>query len=97
MKNRLASILYLLLKTIGFVGLFVPSTRGIYTCKGTSPLRLIPIEQYTELQNYFGVTCCESAADFDLNLSMLIALPLATLTFWLLLRGLRAIQKKETS
>ncbi len=95
MKTRLSSIFYLLLKTIGFFGLFILITRWIYTCKGTSPLVLIPLDQYIALQSYFGVTCCESAADFDLNLSMLIALPLASLIFLLLLHGVRTIQRKR--
>lgn len=87
----------MIFKTIGVLGLFVLFTHWILTCNGTSPLLLIPVEKYIELQNYFGATCCESAADFDSNLSMLIALPFTALTFWLGLRCMRFIKNKRNN
>lgn len=97
MKARLIATTHLLIKVIVFVGLFLAFTRWILTCNGTSPLLLIPVEKYIELQNYFGVTCCESAADFDANLSMIIALPLTAVTFWLGLRCMRFIQNTQNN
>lgn len=97
MKARLVAAIRLLIKVIVLMCLFLVFTRWILTCNGTSPLLLIPIEKYADLQNFFGVTCCESAADFDLNLSMLIALPFTAFTFCFGLRGIRFIQSKRNN
>lgn len=51
------------------------------------------METTLAMYNYFGIGCCEEAADFDFVLCMLIALPFTFFTFWVSLKAWRNLRE----